>query len=450
MRIKLTPEQHLDATRMAAEPDLPNFSKPGTGKTHTALEAIRLFGAKRNLILGPKISISWWAEQAAEYLGAEVGVMKTAASPLVGDIVITTYDIARNARERLYEEFRSGTLTLDESHYVSGVDAKRTQAVFGNRVDLVGGLAERFDTVWCMSGSPMQNYANDYYTQAAALHPEIFSNYGIETYDDFCRKFTYKAKRQFHPRMQPVWKIVSSANEALLHRIVYDELGAICRLEAPNLPDLRSRQLTVPVKVTKELRDACKGLSEEEIARRLGDQNGIIAKAWHQIGLAKVAEVVPYVGDSVRSSPVLLGCWHRDVMEAYAKHCIDMNLKVDQVHGGTPDAKKDRIRNAFNKGYIDVLIGQMSAMGVSWNIQEECHHVIIAEVHPSPAVIDQFYKRVYRRGQERDCTVDLILGDHPIDQALNRVRLGKEKSDGRITHGETERPRRYRAQYGAR
>jgi len=447
MKIILSPEQEEDARRMADNPDLPNFSKPGTGKTHTALRALDLFNPKRTLIVGPKISIGWWEEQAKSFLGAEVGVLKSSSSPLVGDIVVTTYGLARNARDKLYDAFKEGALILDESHYVSGVDAKQTQAIFGNKIDLAGGLAERFDTVWCMTGTPMQNFANDYYTQAAVLHPDLFAEYGIRSYDDFCRKFTYKAQRQFHPRMQPVWKIVASANEGLLHRIVYDELCAIRRLEAPNLPKLRRRDLGIPVKVSKELKDACNGMSDEAIARALNDDNGIVAKAWHYLGLAKIPEVVPYVGDSVKAGPILLGCWHRDVMEAYAQHFIKMNMRVEQVHGGTPENKLASIRTAFNKGYIDVLIGQMKAMGTSWNLQECCSHVIVTEVHPSPSVFDQFYKRVYRYGQEQECTVDLIIADHPVDKALNSVREAKEKSDDKITHGDRKERKRYRARY---
>lgn len=431
--IKLSSDQLEDAERMASTPDLPNFSLAGTGKTHTTLHAIALAGHRRNLVVVPKIGLNWWAQQAKEFLGADARIMKTAQSPLAGDILVTTYGIARNAKVRLYDHFREGSLTLDESHNVASADAKQTKAVFGKDLDLVGGLAERFDTVWCLTGTPKMNHANDYYTQAGSLHPDVLAQYGINNYEDFCRRFTFKQQRQYNPRMRPVWKIVGSANEEILHRLVYRDIGAIRRTSSEGMPRLRYRELRVASRIPAGVHRVVAGMSDAEIIDALNQPDSVIAKAWKIAGLSKVHEVVPYVGDSVRSSPVLLGCWHHDVMDSYAGHFEKMGLRYEKVTGKTPDNQIDGIRDRFNNGEIDVLIGQMRKMGVSWNIQEASNHVIIAEEYPSPAVIEQFYKRVYRRGQERDCTVDVVLADgFKVDEALNGVRKRKEASDEKI------------------
>lgn len=435
--MKLTREQEEDAVRMATEPDLPNFSKAGTGKTHTALRALDLFDPRQSLILCPPIAVNWWAEQAREFLGADAKVLTSGDSKIGGDITVTTYDIARNAAVRLYDHFREGALVLDESQYVRNPEAKRTQAVFGKRADGIGGLVSRFDTAWCLTGTPIEGYANDMWTQAGVLHPEVWDKYGIQTYDQFVRKFTYKQKKQFNPRMQPVWKISGNTNEGLLNRIVYNELGAIRRQEAPGLPALRLRTMHVGIKLTKEVRDAMKGLSAADIHEQLlnndsADDEVIMAKIWKVIGLAKVPEIVPYCGDLVKSGPILLGCWHRDVMNEYYKEFQKMGLRVRQVHGGTPSTARDPIRKKFNNGDIDILIGQMRAMGVSWNLQEACTNVIIAEAHPSPSIIEQFYKRVYRFGQKRPCQVDIMVSKTPVDMALDNVALRKEDSNDKI------------------
>lgn len=430
--ITLSPDQIEDAIRMASTPDLPNFSKAGTGKTHTTLEAIKRFGSNSNLIIAPRIALHWWAQQAKEYLGADARVMKTGSSPLAGDVLVTTYGLARTARSRLYEHFKEGTLTLDESHNVANPEAKQTQAVFGNHADLRGGLAERFDTVWALSGTPVQNFANDLYTQTACLHPDVYERYGIKNYEQFCAKFTFKKRKQFHPNMQPVMKIVSSANEVTLQKIVYQDIGAIRREENSDLPTLNERDLVVSVKLTKELRDACKGMTEEQITSQINDPDSVIAKVWRLIGLAKVEPVVPHVGDASKSGPVLLGCWHRDVMTAYEERLARLGFRVVQVNGSTSPSKLEPIREAFNNGEIDVLVGQMKAMGTSWNLQEASRHIVLAETYPSPSVVEQFYKRVYRRGQGRNCTLDIVVADHDVDKALNEVRKRKEKSDDKI------------------
>lgn len=432
MKIKLTPEQVEDAQKMATSHDLPNFSKAGTGKTHTALEAMRLTGAKRNLILCPRIALDWWTTQAKEYLDADVTLFDKSSRTFGGDIIVSTYDLVRNNSARFYEWSDGGNLILDESHHVAGIGAKRTQTIFGAQADLVGGLVERFDQVWPMSGTPKMNYANDYWTQCFVLHPEVCEKHGIKDYDTFCKTFTYKTKKQYHPKMPPQWVISGDTNQLVLSNMLYKEVGCIRRVAAPNMPKLRQRELVVPVTIDRSIAKSLREMSTEDILKTINDKDSIAAKAWKIVGLGKVPEVVPYVGDSAKESPVLLGCWHREVMAAYEEELKRKGLRVKQVHGGTASYLLPRIRDEFNDGKIDVLIGQMKAMGVSWNLQEASNHVIIAEVHPTPAVRDQFYARVYRRGQERDCTVDDILSKTQIDEALYGVRLRKEQSDVRI------------------
>jgi SWI/SNF-related matrix-associated actin-dependent regulator 1 of chromatin subfamily A len=432
--IKLTAEQEEDAMLMANNQDLPNFSKAGTGKTHTTLQAFKNTGMQHMTVLAPRIALDWWAEQAQEFLGADVKVLTSGGTKLGGDIMITTYDIARNMRERLFEYSIGGALALDESHYVRNPDAGRTKAVFGNDADGFGGLVSKFDTVWPLSGTPMEGYANDMWTQVGTLHPEVWDKYGISTYEDFCKRYTFKKKKQYSKWMEPVWKISGNRYEDELNRIIYTELGAIRRMEAPGLPKLRMRNLHIPIKLTREVRKAMSGLTAAEIVAKLtaeGDDE-VLAKIWKIIGLAKVPEIVPYVGDLSRDGPVLLGCWHRDVMTEYQVELEKLGKKVVQVHGSTSNSLLSPIRQAFNLGEVDVLIGQMRKMGVSWNLQEAAKNVVIAETYPSPAVVEQFYKRVYRYGQKQEVQVDIILSNTPIDEALDGVRLSKGMSNDKI------------------
>ncbi len=437
-KLKLGPEQIEDAMLMANSYDLPNFSKPGTGKTHTTLEAIRLSALDRGLILCPKIALDWWYEQTTDYLGAECNVVRTGSKKLTGDIMIMTYGIARNRRAELYDYYGRGPLGFlvnDESHNLCSPDTKQTKAVFGNDLDLRGGLAENFEQVWNLTGTPQVNYANDMYTQSAVLHKDNFEKHGIKSFADFERMFCYKQQRKYNPRMQPVWKVVGNQHELLLRRIIYDEIGAIRRLETPGLPSLRERTLQVTFTPGDEVRRAFKeirGLNDAEVVRKLNDPDGIMAKAWRLTGLGKVEEVLPYIGDCAKEGPVLVGCWHRDVIQAYAD-ALQQDFKISVVHGGTSDTQRVNIRKAFNDGFTDVLIGQMAAMGTSWNLQEASRHVIIAEEHPTPSIIEQFYKRVYRRGQKNACQLDFIHAkDNKIDEALAGIRNNKATSNKKV------------------
>jgi SNF2 family DNA or RNA helicase len=174
------------------------------------------------------------------------------------------------------------------------------------------------------------------------------------------------------------------------------------------------------------------GLTSAEIVERINSDEEVMAKIWKVIGLAKVPEIVPYCGDLMRDGPLLLGCWHRDVMTEYEQAFKAMGKRVIQVNGDTPASQISQIRNDFNAGNIDCIIGQMRKMGVSWNLQEACSNVVIAEIHPSPSMLEQFYKRVYRFGQKRPVQVDIILSTTNVDEALDGVQMRKATSDAKI------------------
>ena len=426
--MKLLPEQIEDAARMANSADLPNFSKAGTGKTYTALEAFRLTGSSRAVVLCPKIALTMWGEEAEKMLGATAQVIRSSKTLISNaDVVVTTYDIAASMKGAFIETFHGAKAVMinDESHAVNGVTAKRTKAVFGEKLDLAGGIAEQFEQVWNMSGTPMTGYADGMFTQAAILHQEIFGQYDAETYAKFEKMFTFKRQKQYHKSMQPVWKISGNQKEGFLNRLVYQELKAIRRLEAPGLPAARHRDLPVSIRLTADVRKALSGMTPEAIAGALSDPESMVAKVWHMVGLLKVTEALPYLGELAKQTPVLLGVWHRDVGAMYQEELIRMGLRCAQVNGSTSERDKDKTQKAFNEGFLDVLIGQMGAMGVSWNLQKASSNVVIAEEYPSATVIEQFFKRVYRYGQKNPVQIDYITSDTQIDTALRGVRERK-------------------------
>ncbi len=433
--MKLLPEQIEDASKIASAQDLPNFSKPGTGKTFTALEAWRLTGIARGLILAPKIALAMWETEVFK-TGRTVSVVRSSVgdSAAHSDCVITTYDLASRIQARLEEEFAAtgGVLINDESHYVRSVDAKRTQAVFGKRADLCDGIAGVFDQVWNLSGSPMIGYANDLFTQVALLHKDAFKTYCNGTYDSFVRAFTYKKKKSYSPGMLPVWKISGNTNEGRLAKVLYTDLGIPRRLTIAGMPEVTERNLVVEVTIDMELAKTLKMAKLEDVATAIYNTDSQLNKAWRMLGLAKVAGALLYVGECAEEGPVLLGCWHRDVMQAYYDGLTKLGFKVIQVHGDTTDSAREVIRNRFNAGDLHVLIGQMGAMGVSWNLQESCKHVIIAEEYPAQDVIEQFYKRVARFGQANHVQVDYLQANCWVDDALGGVRKRKHASDLKI------------------
>jgi len=434
--------QKEDALRMSREGDLPNYSLAGTGKTLSTLEAFRLSGHDTCLVLCPIIAMQMWKEEFENWIGGKVVTIRPGqvSLPKDADCVICSYDMAAGGMRLpllgYFRERNRGALILDEAHAARVHTTKRSAAIFGDKTDGVGGFMECFDQVWSLTGTPIYRYADDIWGQLVALYPDVFYKYKVLDYQDFVRNFCVSQLKKYHARMAPRQVIVRSQNEPILRHMLYEEIKAIRRMSAPDLPELVKRNYYPKLgAVPAEYGAMLNKMSDEQIMRALvsPSKDDDLQKGWQVVSLAKVSDVSAYVADSVLTSPVLVGVWHDAVGEAYLHELRDKHgLSVERVYGATPQLTREEIRNRFNAGELDVIVGQMAAMGVSWNLQKAASHVIIAQDHYSPAVVEQFYKRVYRTGQTSKVLLDLMTSEHPIDVAVRRIRERKAVSNAKI------------------
>jgi hypothetical protein len=88
--------------------------------------------------------------------------------------------------------------------------------------------------------------------------------------------------------------------------------------------------------------------------------------------------------------------------------------------------------DAFNGGSARILLGQIKAMGVALNLQENCDHVVFAEDTYSHAANLQAYQRVWRRGQESVVRVDFCKSLLPLSDLRYNVAT-KKGADAAVT-----------------
>lgn len=427
---------------MAEGQDIPNFSVAGTGKTLTALEAFKKAGHSTGLVLAPNIALSMWQHESEEWLGCKAQVLRRGADIIDkdADLIIAPYDLAgQSQRLRLYKHFaptkgKTSALILDESDRLRRHTSKRATAVYGTLTDLNGGFGENHDHIWHMTGNPIARFHDDLWPMLHAIAPDILEHYGSLTYDDFVRNFCYTKMRKYHPRMQPKPAIVSSQNEEIIKHILYEDIGAIRRLKAPDLPPLVEQKLYPTLgKIPAEYAKMTERLTEQQLMKALlsSDDETPMQTIWQAVSLAKVKGSVEHIVDRAADSPVLVGVWHNAVGQAYYEALTDAGLEVRRVYGATPDLEREVIRDQFNAGDIDVIVGQMQAMGVSWNLQEASNRVVIAQDHFNPAIIEQFYSRVYRKGQHYPTYLDYLTSTHPLDVSIARLRAARAVSQAK-------------------
>lgn len=433
---KLMQIQVEDSDRMASEGDLPNYSLAGTGKTLSTLEAFKKAGHKRGLVLCPPIAVAMWEEEIQNWLGADVQVLKNGGTTIRkdADFVVCAFDTAKGAqRPYIYKAFNEGALILDEAHYLRRHESKRTCAVFGDYTDGAGGFSEKFDQVWSLTGNPIYRHHDDLWSQLVPLFPDVLDQYGCLEYEDFVRNFCVSKLKQHNKHMAPKLTIIRSQNEPIINKILYKDIGAIRRKEAPELPELIESRLFPQLGVIdSEYAKLVKSMSEQDLLKALVSSNDddeyMMQQIWQAVALAKVKSASEYIAECVKTAPVLVGVWHSSVGEAYLDMLTKMGVNAKRVYGATPQREREAIRDAFNAGNIDVIIGQMQAMGVSWNLQKASNRIIIAQDHFSPAVIEQFYKRVYRTGQTQKTYLDFLTSKHPLDMAIEKVRRQRQRS----------------------
>jgi SNF2 family DNA or RNA helicase len=99
--------------------------------------------------------------------------------------------------------------------------------------------------------------------------------------------------------------------------------------------------------------------------------------------------------------------------------------------------RKSELEAKFNAGEIDVLVGQIGAMGVSLNLQRGGNCIIVVEEDWSPAIMDQFYARLYRMGQEKHVHVDTLESETKIDDAIHKISNEKARQHRILNAGIT-------------
>ena len=435
--MNLLPHQIEDSDTLLRSQHLPNFSEAGTGKTLTTLEAIRKRGYKTGVVVCPVNALHMWKSEIESYLGLPAVIVKSWKTKRVtpegkrAAFLVLTYGMLINKKLfSLLYELGGDALVLDESHALKNSTAKRTIAIYGRDTNGKGGLFERFKNTYPLTGDPILRHNDDIWSQVRAGFGQELRNHGVKEEFQFRSKFCVMQLRKYHPRAQPKMVVVASQNQPELNELVFDDIGALDRALVAvkeDMPPITYRNMSVPIEKNEELDKYLKGMTDADIERALVAELSGMSKATRILGMLKAASVAEYVMEQKHA--VVVGFWHRNVGEVIEEYLTAQGVNVALVNGSTPADKREQIRLDFNAGKLDALLGQMGAMGTSWNLQEYGCHVVIAEDNFSPGIIKQFVHRVWRMGQKSHVQVDFMRADNPIDEAIERVRERKEKSN---------------------
>jgi len=387
---------------------------------------------RRVLIIAPPIALPMWLRETRDYLDVSADVsdiLKTGKTSIKVDqqILVVSYAIAAKRSEELRDWVAEGVVIADESHALKSAKAKRTKAILGR-----GGVVSQAAHSWMLTGTPITRWNDDMFAFLCRADRKGMVERSMATAERFQLRYTVRQSRKFAGARFPVQMVVGNRNTDELADWIYGE-GHALRFDLDevfkDMPPLTVNSYTIGLDADPELKAMLKELERQSISdlrQKLEAKEPALATVRRRLGVAKVKAAAQEIKDRVESGQkVLVGAWHTAVIdELYAALGGCTRAVID---GRTSAASRETTVSEWNLGNVDVLIGQIAAMGVSLNLQQGGNQIIVVEEDWSPSVMDQFYARLWRFGQEKHVHVDVLQSESKLDAALSNISNTKRR-----------------------
>lgn len=143
-----------------------------------------------------------------------------------------------------------------------------------------------------------------------------------------------------------------------------------------------------------------------------------ISAAREEVALAKVGMVVEHIEKLVQSGePVIAFAYHKSVIKEIKERLEKKGIRVGVVTGSVHPNKRQDIVDAFQDGKLDVILGNIIALGVGFTLTR-ARFVVIAELDWVPALIEQAEDRAWRHGQKNAVLVQHLVVDGSIESRM--------------------------------
>jgi SNF2 family DNA or RNA helicase len=436
MTITLFPHQDRGATFLASGPGTKGlFFGMGTGKTITSIEAFKRSIANRVLVIAPPIALPMWQREIEAHAETKAAILKTGRTKIpTCRALVVSYAIAASRKDELRDWLAAdiSALICDESHALKSHIAQRTKAVLGAM-----GIVSGAYYAWMLTGTPITRWNDDMYPFLCRADTQgMKQRLGGTEKLKFDLRYTVKQKRQFARLRWPVEMVVGNQNTAELADWVYKgEQPLALRVDLAevfaSMPPLTTNRYDIKLDADAELKAQLEDLEKATLAdlqQKLQSKEPALATIRRRIGMAKVKAAVEEIKDRIESGQnVLVGAWHTEVIDALASALRGKGCIADVIDGRCSSMRKETSQLHWNKGETQVLICQIAAAGVSLNLQHGGTQIVVVEEDWSPSIMDQFYARLWRYGQQQHVHVDILTSANKLDKALGRISRTKER-----------------------
>lgn len=405
----------------------------GLGKTLQAIGWIamrirKLIAKGKKVLCVVPASMKWkWKREFRKHadLKAEVLEGRTPYTPR-RSILIANYEIL-DAWQHKLKALGVAVIVMDECHYVSNRQAKRTKAC--------RAVAKTARHRIALSGTPISNAPAEFYPVLEMIAPQLFPSWWEYAFE-YC-----DPQKGFRGQ----WDFRGASNLKKLHRKISPFM--IRRLKSEVLKDLpKKRRIIIPVDIAnrKEYRSA-----RENFIEWLKDKKGAgaamrarSAQTLVQLGYlkrlaakGKIRLAIEWIENFLAESnrKLVVFAIHTEILDALKKHFP----KAAVVTGKTKPKDRLRAEDRFNKTKAcRLFIGQLKAAGEGLTLTG-ASTTLTLEIAWNEAKHLQAEDRTLRIGQRADsCENYYMIGQDTIEEWLLEVIQAKQIVVDKVLEGE--------------
>ncbi len=371
------------------------------------------------IVLPPSLTFNWANElrrffpdlKVAEYVGGD----RLLDEALQADIILTTYGLVHRDIDFL-EKHRFDIVVFDEAQALKNIAAARTRAA--------SRLKRQFTV--CLTGTPMENHAGEYYSILHLALPGIFGKY-----DDFRKKMREGSDRLLR-RARPF--VLRRTKEAILKELPP-------KVESETYLEFTAEQKEIYTRTVAEVRaEVLEAYSDKTKA-----QAGIVALAaltrLRQVcispellgkPLKKPAPKIEFLLEKMKElqdeghCALIFSQFARtlDLVETAAKKA---KLNYVRLDGKTPTKKRKELVETFQNGSDPCFfLISLKAGGVGLNLTRAAY-VIHVDPWWNPAVENQASDRAHRIGQSKTVFIQRLLMQHSVEEKIMQLKERKQK-----------------------
>jgi len=421
------------------------FLDPGLRKTSIVLAALKILKREkmftRALIVAPlRVCYSVWPSEGRKWRDFHDlkmvilhGKDKEKNLDKEADIYLINPEGLQWLFARNFKSLGFDILVIDESSKFKASNTKRFK--------LLKPVLRHFSRRYILTGSPAPNGLLDLFSQiyildlGAALGQYISHfkhNYFYPTgYGGYEWRLQPGAEKRIQERIAPITFHLEAADYLELPKLVINDI----KLQLPPAARevYREMERELIARLERNEITAMNAAAATMKCRQIAN-GGVYddMKTIHHIHDVKTEAVVDLV-DELGGSPVLIAYEFDHDLKRLLK---GLGKDTQYIGAGVDPKKLAKIEEAWNRGELTKLLGQMTSVAHGLNLQEGmCSHVAFHSLTYNFELYTQFFRRVLRSGNKaKKVVVHRFIMEDTVDEAMVAALEAKDRTERGFLH----------------